>query len=106
MNINLIEGAGILLFIIGFYGISARRNIVKTILSLGVMEIGVIVFFLGVNYLDGMRPPIGTGTVSYTHLFQRYRGSFYYLDMYILADKVISYRERQMIIYKMFFGCI
>lgn len=63
MNINLIEGAGILLFIIGFYGILARRNIVKSILSLGVMEIGVIVFFLGINYSDGMRPPIGNEAI-------------------------------------------
>ena len=59
MNWNLVEITGLILFLIGFYGLIARRNIVKSILCLGIMDIGVILFFLAVNYQPGMRPPIG-----------------------------------------------
>ena len=35
MTWNYVEITGLLLFLIGFYGLIARRNIIKTILSLG-----------------------------------------------------------------------
>lgn len=59
MSLNVVEAAGLLLFVIGLYGLAARRNIIKSVLSLGVMEIGVIVFFLGIRFVPGARPPIG-----------------------------------------------
>ncbi len=59
MDFNYIEIVGILLFLIGFYGLIARRNIVKTVLSLGIMDIGIITFFLGIRYQLAMEPPIG-----------------------------------------------
>lgn len=59
MHFNPVEITGLLLFLTGLYGLAARRNIVKTVLSLGVMEIGVITFFLGVRFQPGARPPIG-----------------------------------------------
>lgn len=59
MNFNPVEIAGLLLFLIGLYGLAARRNIVKAVLSLGVMDIGSITFFLGVRFTPGSRPPIG-----------------------------------------------
>ncbi len=40
------EITAIIIFFIGIYGIIARRNIVKTVLSFGIMEMGVILFFL------------------------------------------------------------
>jgi len=40
------EITGIIIFFIGTYGVVARRNIVKTIISFGVMESGAILFFL------------------------------------------------------------
>ena len=59
MTWNYVEITGLLLFLIGFYGLIARRNIIKTILSLGIMDISVILFFLGIRFEAGMRPPIG-----------------------------------------------
>lgn len=59
MNLNIVEIAGLLLFLIGLYGLAARRNIVKTVLSLGVMDAGIITFFLGIRFTPGARPPIG-----------------------------------------------
>ena len=53
MTWNYVEITGLLLFLIGFYGLIARRNIIKTILSLGIMDISVI------RFEAGMRPPIG-----------------------------------------------
>lgn len=63
---NLVEITGLLLFLIGFYGLAARRNIIKSVLSLGVMDIGVIVFFLGIRNIPGVPPPIGEAAVSNT----------------------------------------
>ncbi len=64
MDFNIVEITGILLFLIGFYGLIARRNIIKTILSLGIMDIGIITFFLGIRYQMGMEPPIGEDTTQ------------------------------------------
>lgn len=64
MKFNLVELSGLLLFLIGLYGLAARRNIIKTVLSIGVMDIGVITFFLGIRFTPGARPPIGEGAAQ------------------------------------------
>jgi len=46
------------LFFIGLYGLIARRNIIKSIISLSIMQAAIILFFLSVNH--GQVPPIGT----------------------------------------------
>jgi multicomponent Na+:H+ antiporter subunit C len=53
------ETIGIVLFFTGLYGIIARRNIVKTIISLGIMETAIVLFFVSVNHEAGSLPPIG-----------------------------------------------
>jgi multicomponent Na+:H+ antiporter subunit C len=53
------ETVSIVLFFIGIYGIIARRNIVKTIISIGIMETAVILFFVAINYNEGVIAPIG-----------------------------------------------
>ena len=47
------------LFMIGLYGLVARRNIVKTIICIGIMEMGIILFFLTVHAKADVTPPIG-----------------------------------------------
>lgn len=59
MTFNIVEIVALLLFLIGLYGLAARRNIIKSVLSLAVMDIGVITFFLGIRFNVGSRPPIG-----------------------------------------------
>ncbi len=61
---NSTEICALLLFFIGLYGVIARRNIIKTILSIAIMEIGVILFFLSINYYKGANPPIGETLTS------------------------------------------
>ena len=66
MRINFInaENTAIILFFIGVYGICARRNIIKTIISLGIMGGGVILFFLSINRVPESMPPIFSGAVG------------------------------------------
>ncbi|MCT4686412.1 sodium:proton antiporter [Vallitalea sp.] len=58
---NIINGQtiGIALFFIGMYGLLARRNIIKTIISMGIIQSGIILFFLTINYTTNSIPPIG-----------------------------------------------
>jgi multicomponent Na+:H+ antiporter subunit C len=53
------EITAFILFFIGIYGLIARRNIIKSIISIGIMETGVILFFISINYEPGGIPPIG-----------------------------------------------
>ncbi len=60
-NLDFINGetVSIILFFIGFYGLIARRNIIKTIISLGVIQTSIILFFVTINYEIGAKVPIG-----------------------------------------------
>ena len=46
------------LILIGLYGVLVRRNIVKIIISLLVMEYGIHLFLVLQGYQSGGRPPI------------------------------------------------
>ena len=59
MHIGMVEIFSIAVFFISFYGLITSKNIIKTIASIGIMEIAVIMFFLGIGFFDGMKPPIG-----------------------------------------------
>ncbi len=39
------ETFAIALFLIGIYGLLARRNIIKTVISLGIIQSAIILFF-------------------------------------------------------------
>lgn len=58
------ETFGVILFLIGIYGLLARRNIIKTVVSLAIIQSGVILFFLTINYEAGKVPPIGDVTIA------------------------------------------
>ena len=53
------EYFSIALFFIGFYGLVSGRNIIKSIVSVGITEMAVIMFIISMGFADGMRPPIG-----------------------------------------------
>lgn len=50
-----------LLFCIGLYTVIARRNIIKKIIGLNIMETAVFLFYISLGYLDGGIAPIRTG---------------------------------------------
>lgn len=52
------ELTAFLLFFIGLYGLVARRSIIKTIMSLWIMESAVILYLLTANFSPGAAPPI------------------------------------------------
>lgn len=49
---------GILLFLIGVYGIIVRQNLIKIVLCLGVLYLGLILFFVSIGYVEGGAAPI------------------------------------------------
>lgn len=58
---GFIDGSivAIALFLIGIYGLLARRNIIKSIMSFGIIQAAIILFFLNINLTDNALPPIG-----------------------------------------------
>lgn len=64
MNEGILDGSviALALFTIGIYGLLARRNIIKTIMSFGIIQAAIILFFLNINYHYGANPPIGEAT--------------------------------------------
>jgi len=55
----MLEICTVVLFFIGFYGLIVSRNVIKSIASISIMEVAVILFFLSVGYREGVGPPIG-----------------------------------------------
>lgn len=52
------EIGAIVLFFIGVYGVIARRNIMKSIISLGIMDAAVILFFVATGGKNSSGAPI------------------------------------------------
>jgi multicomponent Na+:H+ antiporter subunit C len=46
------------LFFLGLYGAITQRNIIKTIISVGIMDMAAISFFMLANHHPGARPPV------------------------------------------------
>jgi multicomponent Na+:H+ antiporter subunit C len=59
-----VEIFAVLMFFIGFYGVITGRNIIKSIVSIGLMEMAAVVFFLSLGYTEGAQPPIGRRLVN------------------------------------------
>ena len=65
MEYSVGEITAIILFFIGVYGVIARRNIIKTVMSIGIMETAVILFFLAGGAFGAERAPItGAGIAA------------------------------------------
>ena len=62
------ENVAILLFFIGMYGVCARRNILKTIISMSVMQAALILFFLSLSHHQDNIPPIGMSLEQSAHV--------------------------------------
>lgn len=56
---NIVEIGALLLFLVGIYGLLVHRNIIKSIISINILDVSIILFFLGINYEKNMYPPIG-----------------------------------------------
>jgi multisubunit Na+/H+ antiporter MnhC subunit len=59
-----------LLFMIGLYGVVVKRNLIKIIVSLVILETGINVFIVMIGYRDGGIAPIMDQTMA-TEVFIR-----------------------------------
>ena len=64
MNDTLVELFSVVLFFVGFYGIISSKGVIKSIVSISVMEVSLVVFFLSIGFKPGMKPPIGQEIVN------------------------------------------
>ncbi len=53
------ENTALILFFIGVYGLIARRNVIKSIMSLGIMQAAAVLFFISINATKSVQAPIG-----------------------------------------------
>jgi len=57
-NIINSTNVGIILFLIGLYGLISKRNIIKMIIALNIMNGGITLFFIGLGYRSEGTAPI------------------------------------------------
>ncbi len=55
-------GLGILLMLIGLWGVLAKKNILKMIVSLAIFDTGLNILIVSLGYLPGRAAPIIDGT--------------------------------------------
>lgn len=58
-----------ILFLVGLYGVMTRRNLIKILVSISIIETAVNIFITGLGYIEGSRIPVITkelGSVSKT----------------------------------------
>ena len=53
------ENISLILFFVGIYGLTARKNILKSIISLGILQASIILFFVSMDADTSSIPPIG-----------------------------------------------
>ena len=59
MNFLTAEILSVAVFIISFCGLTVNKNIIKSIISIVLMEMAAIMFLISLGFSGGMRPPIG-----------------------------------------------
>ncbi|MGF3585428.1 MAG: sodium:proton antiporter [Thermoplasmatota archaeon] len=53
---------GIILLLVGLYGIVTNKNVIKIVMSIGIMGNGVVLFFISLGYVtDGGAPIMVAG---------------------------------------------
>ncbi len=55
---------GLILFLVGIYGIITNKNLIKIIMCLNIASNGVILFFISLGYIANGLPPIFTESGS------------------------------------------
>ncbi len=58
-----------LLFLVGLYGVVSRRNLIKIVISLSVMEFSIFLLLVLIGYIDGGIAPILTNDGSPEQVF-------------------------------------
>ncbi|MGS0971794.1 MAG: sodium:proton antiporter [Candidatus Izemoplasmataceae bacterium] len=54
----MLQIAGLLLMMLGLYGLLTNRNVIKIILALNILEIGLNIFIISIGFVRGGEAPI------------------------------------------------
>ncbi len=54
----------IFLFLVGLYGVIAKRNLIKIVIGLAIMEYSVNLFLILIGYVKGGAAPIRSGEMA------------------------------------------
>ena len=58
MNFSILELVALIMFFTGFYGLIISKNVIKSIVFIGVVETAIIIFWVGLGYRTDIVPPI------------------------------------------------
>ena len=66
-GIGVFEIFAVVLFFIGYFGLLTSNSIVKSIVSIIIVEVAVVLFILSIGFSEGMLPPVAIepGTTGY-----------------------------------------
>ena len=67
----LVLGFGFVLMGIGFWGLLTRRNMIKMILSLSIIDSGLQIGMIAIGYIKGRTAPILDSAVGITNAVQK-----------------------------------
>ena len=59
MRYDLVEIFAVVMFFICFFGLITSKGVIKAIISILIMEVSLVMFFLSIGYRSGIMPPIG-----------------------------------------------
>jgi len=59
MNLSTIEIFALIMFFIGFYGLITSDNVIRSIIFISILEMAVIIFWVGLGFRVGIVPPVG-----------------------------------------------
>ena len=59
MNFLTPEILSIAMFFTGYFGLIISKNVIKSIISIGIVEMAVIMFIISIGFTEGMVAPIG-----------------------------------------------
>lgn len=57
-GLTAIEVFALAMFFVGLYGLFVSKNAIKSIVFVGVLEMAVIMFWLGIGFRHGIVPPV------------------------------------------------
>ena len=60
----MMQISAIIMFFLGFLGLITSRNMIKSVICLILKQTSVVVFFLSMNFHEGIRPPIGVNLLE------------------------------------------
>ena len=57
-NFSWVELFALAMFFLGMYGLFVSKNVIKSIVFVTVLELAVVMYWLGLGYRAGIAPPI------------------------------------------------